>query len=71
MVHVGLSLGELHLVHAFAGAPLEERASRHLVFLLDGISLEKLLGSAHDFVGKALHLVLLLDGIGLGRLQRS
>ena len=27
IVHAGLSLGELHFVHAFAGAPMEERLS--------------------------------------------
>merc|ERR1719373_649581 len=43
VVHVGLSLGELHLVHALAGVPMEESLSSEHGSELLGDSLEELL----------------------------
>merc|ERR1719272_2924437 len=54
IVHVGLSLSELHLVHALAGVPMEERLSAEHSGELLADSLEHLLdGGGVTFLGNS------------------
>ncbi len=69
VVHVGLGLGELHLVHALAGVPVEERlAPEHCRELL-GDALEQLLDGRGVANERGCHLEPARRDVADGRLD--
>jgi len=56
VIHVGLSLGELHLIHALAGVPMQERLSPEHGRELFGHALEHLLDGGRVADERGRHL---------------